>query len=86
MKQVNVGFQFGGKAYREVIFFENQAALDRFKQIKLKFDAQASSGGCDCRRFCNVKVQRWSDGVYPGKGGLMYEASVGGQKFDYSPF
>ena len=41
MKQVSVGFQFGGQAYREVIFFENQAAVDRFKQNKFEFDAQA---------------------------------------------
>src|SRR4051812_40231198 len=27
MKQVSVGFQFGGQAYREVIFFQNKEAL-----------------------------------------------------------
>src|SRR6187431_1367011 len=41
MKQVTVGFQFGGQEYREVIFFETQAALDRFKQNKFEFSAQA---------------------------------------------
>src|SRR5258706_4924918 len=39
MKQVSVGFQFGGQVYREVIFFENKEALDRFKQNKLEFSA-----------------------------------------------
>src|SRR5215831_14467194 len=43
MTQVTVGFQFGGKAYREVIFFEDQAALENFKAGKLKFSAQASA-------------------------------------------
>jgi lipid-binding SYLF domain-containing protein len=86
MKQVNVGFQFGGKAYREVIFFENQAALDRFKQGKFEFDAQASAVAATVGASANVKYR---DGVMvftQEKGGLMYEASVGGQKFDYSSF
>lgn len=37
MKQLTVGFQFGGQTYREVIFFENQAALDRLKAETLNF-------------------------------------------------
>ena len=43
LKQVSVGFQFGGQAYREVIFFENKSDLDRFKQNKIEFSAQASA-------------------------------------------
>lgn len=85
MKQVTVGFQFGGQAYREVIFFENQAALDRFKDDKFEFAAQASAVAADKGVSANVK---YKDGVMvftQEKGGLMYEASVGGQKFDYSP-
>jgi lipid-binding SYLF domain-containing protein len=86
MKQVNVGFQFGGQAYREVIFFENQAALDRFKQNKFEFSAQASAVAVKTGAAANVKYR---DGVMvfsQEKGGLMYEASVGGQKFEYSAF
>src|SRR5215467_6509493 len=60
MKQVNVGFQFGGKAYREVIFFENQASLDRFKQDKFEFDAQASAVAATVGAAGNVKYR---DGV-----------------------
>src|SRR5215470_1201349 len=43
MKQVNIGFQFGGQAYREVIFFENHNALNNFKQNNFEFSAQASA-------------------------------------------
>src|SRR4051794_14718020 len=32
LTQVTLGFQFGGQAYREVIFFENKETLDRFKK------------------------------------------------------
>jgi lipid-binding SYLF domain-containing protein len=83
MKQVSVGFQFGGQAYREVIFFENKAALDRFKQNKFEFSAQASAVAVTSGASTNVKYR---DGVMvftQEKGGLMYEASIGGQKFDY---
>ena len=86
MKQVNVGFQFGGKAYREVIFFENQAALDRFKQDKFEFDAQASAVAATVGASANIKYREGVMVFTQEKGGLMYEASVGGQKFDYSAF
>lgn len=86
MKQVSVGFQFGGQAYREIIFFENQAALDRFKENKFEFAAQVSAVAATKGASANVK---YHDGVMvftQEKGGLMYEASVGGQKFDYKQF
>ena len=85
MKQVSVGFQFGGQAYREVIFFENKAALDRFKEDKFEFAAQASAVAATTGASANVK---YKDGVMvftQEKKGLMYEASIGGQKFSYSP-
>ena len=86
MKQVSVGFQFGGQAYREVIFFENSDALNRFKQNKFEFSAQASAVAATAGASTNVKYR---DGVMvftQQKGGLMYEASIGGQKFNYTPF
>ena len=86
MKQVSIGFQFGGQTYREVIFFESQAALDRFKQDNFEFAAQASAVAVTKGASTNVKYR---DGVMvftQEKKGLMYEASIGGQKFDYTSF
>jgi len=86
MKQVSIGFQFGGQTYREVIFFESQAALDRFKQEKFEFAAQASAVAVTAGASTNVKYR---DGVMvftQEKKGLMYEASIGGQKFGYTAF
>lgn len=86
MKQVSIGFQFGGQVYREVIFFENAAALDRFKQNNFEFAAQASAVAATKGASANVKYR---DGVMvftQEKKGLMYEASIGGQKFDYTAF
>src|SRR3954454_19893714 len=31
LTQVTIGFQLGGQAYSEVVFFKDQAALDNFK-------------------------------------------------------
>ena len=86
MKQVSIGFQWGGQAYREVIFFETKSALDRFKDDKIEFSAQASAVAATAGASANVK---YTDGVMiftQQKGGLMYEASVGGQKFDFTSF
>jgi len=83
MKQVSVGFQWGGQAYREVIFFETEADLNRFKENKIEFSGQASAVAVTKGAAANIK---YKDGVMifsQTKGGLMYEASVGGQKFKY---
>jgi len=85
MKQVNVGFQFGGQAYREVIFFESNEALDKFKQNKFEFSAQASAIAAKEGASTNVKYRNGVMVFTQGKGGLMYEASIGGQKFSYKP-
>jgi lipid-binding SYLF domain-containing protein len=85
LKQVSIGFQFGGQAYREVIFFENVAAIERFKNDNFEFAAQASAVAVDKGASANVNYR---DGVMvftQKKGGLMYEASIGGQKFDFEP-
>ena len=86
MTQVTVGFQFGGQAYRELIFFESKEALDRFKENKIEFSAEASAVAVTVGASANVK---YTNGVMifsQQKGGLMYEASVGGQKFKFSAF
>jgi len=86
MTQVSIGFKFGGQAYREVIFFENKEAFDRFKEDRLEFSAQASAVAATAGASANVK---YANGVMiftQQKGGLMYEASVGGQKFDFTAF
>jgi lipid-binding SYLF domain-containing protein len=84
LSQVSVGFQVGGQAYRELIFFETQEALDRFKKNKVELSAQASAVAATAGASANAK---YSDGVMiytQQKGGLMYEASVGGQKFKFT--
>ncbi len=83
LSQVSIGFQFGGQEYREVIFFETKKAMDRFKQNKTEFSAQVSAVAVKSGVSADAK---YADGVIVftmQKGGLMYEASVGGQKFKF---
>ncbi len=85
MVQVNVGAQVGGQAYREVIFFENRAALDRFKRNKLEFSGQVSATVVASGASANAKYRDGVEVFTEGIGGLMVEASIGGQKFTYRP-
>ena len=85
MKQLTIGFQLGGQKYREVIFFENQEALNRFKESEFEFAVQASAVAVTKGASTNVKYREGVMVFTQGKGGLMYEASVGGQKFKFIP-
>jgi lipid-binding SYLF domain-containing protein len=86
MTQVTVGFQFGGQAYREIIFFEDKATLDKFKDNKIEFSAQVSAVAAKSGASANAKYASGIVIFTQQKGGLMYEASVGGQKFKYTKY
>jgi len=83
--QVNVGAQVGGQAYREVIFFETRDALDRFKRNKLEFSGQVSAIAATSGASANAKYREGVQVFTVEIGGLMLEASIGGQKFTYKP-
>jgi hypothetical protein len=77
--------QLGGQAYSEVVFFKTRSAFDNFKRGRLKFDAQVSAVALSARAAADLAYRRGVAIVTMAKGGLMYEASVGGQKFSYHP-
>lgn len=86
LTQVSIGFQWGGQAYSEIIFFQNKEAMDRFKENNVELSAQASAVAATAGASADAD---YSDGVLiftMQKGGLMYEASVGGQKFKFDAF
>jgi lipid-binding SYLF domain-containing protein len=83
LSQVSIGFQAGGQSYREVIFFKAKEDMDRFKQNRVELSAQVSAVAVKSGASANAK---YVDGVMVftmQKGGLMYEAAVGGQKFKF---
>ena len=83
MTQATIGLQLGGQSFSQLIFFENKDALDRFTTGSFEFGAQVSAIAATAGVAANSD---YSDGMAVfvlGKGGLMYEASVGGQKFEF---
>lgn len=101
MTQVSIGWQLGGQTYSELIFFEDKEAFNKFTQGNFGFDAQASAvaiavgaGAQAGTEGASANVgEKQSKAVYVNgltvfsmqKGGLMYEAALAGQKFNYTP-
>jgi lipid-binding SYLF domain-containing protein len=98
--QLNIGWQLGGQTYSEIIFFQDKKAFDTFTSGSFSLNAQASAVaiavGAAAQTGTNGSsanvADQQSDALYTlgmavftiPKGGLMYEASVGGQKFTYN--
>jgi lipid-binding SYLF domain-containing protein len=85
MVQISAGAQVGGQAYREVIFFETKEALDRFKENKVEFSGQVSAVAAKAGASATAKYREGVAVFTQEIGGLMAEASLGGQKFTYKP-
>jgi len=85
MKQLTAGLQVGGEAYREVIFFEDKETLERFKTNEFEFSKQTSATAMNSDDM-NAEYVNGVIVFTQKKGGLMYDASVGGQKFNYHSF
>lgn len=86
LTQVTVGLQLGGQAYSEVIFFETQRSLSSFKEGRLELAAQVSAVAAAAGASANARYVEGVSVFTLAKGGVMAEASVGGQKFGYTPF
>jgi lipid-binding SYLF domain-containing protein len=83
--QATVGLQAGGQTFAEVIAFENKAAVDRFVNRNYELAAQASAVALKSGAAASAK---YTDGVAVFtyvRGGLMAEASIGGQQFRFVP-
>lgn len=105
MTQLTIGFQLGGQAYSQIIFFQDSRAFKEFTSGNFEFGAQASAvaitagasasagTGGSTAGASGTEHHAKTVGEYQGgmaiftvaKGGLMYEASIGGQKFSYEP-
>jgi lipid-binding SYLF domain-containing protein len=107
MTQATLGFQLGGQAYSQIIFFENEQAFQDFTSGNFEFSAQATavvitagasaeantggglaagaSGGRNDATTAHAGYRKGMAIFTIAKGGLMYEAVLGGQKFSYTP-
>ncbi len=102
--KASIGFQLGGQAFSEIIFFQDKRAYDDFTSGNFEFDAAASAVAITAGVQAKAGTEGATAGVSAGpatgkqaktsyrkgmavfvhiKGGLMYEAVIGGQKFSY---
>ena len=102
----SIGWQWGGQAFSQMIFFEDKRAYDEFTSGNFEFDATASAVAITAGAQASAGTEGASAGASAGpatgaqaktsyhkgmavfvhaKGGLMYEAAIGGQKFNFKP-
>jgi lipid-binding SYLF domain-containing protein len=81
--QGSVGLQAGGQSFSELLVFENKAALDRFKEGRLGFAADASAVVLKSGVATNTNFVDGVAVVVQPIGGVMVEAAIGGQQFTY---
>jgi len=60
MTQLSIGFQAGGKAYSQIIFFQDKRALDEFESGKFEFNAGASAIAITASASASVGTDRAS--------------------------
>ena len=85
LTSVTVGPQLGGQSFSEIIFFENQFALNKF--MANQFTGHASTAAVAGKKG-DTAVAAYSDGVAiftRAQDGLILAADLGGQQFDYIP-
>jgi lipid-binding SYLF domain-containing protein len=83
MTQASIGLQAGVQAYTEIVVFNTQDALSSFKAGHLQFDAQATAVAIKSGSGANAKFRNGVAVFTMDEGGLMFEASIGGQRFTY---
>jgi lipid-binding SYLF domain-containing protein len=85
LTQVSVGFQAGAQTYSQLVVFENQAAMNRFKQNELNFGANASAVLAEKGAALDARFVEGVAVFVKPTNGAMAEASIGGQQITYLP-
>jgi len=106
MTQLSIGFQAGGQAYSQIIFFKDKRAYSDFTSGNFEFSANATavaitasaqagagttgstagaSSGGSAGKQAKAKYHKGMVIFTYAKGGLMYEASLSGQKYSFEP-
>ena len=85
MTQFTIGAQLGGQKFAEVIFFEDRNSLEHFRTSEWAMSAGVSAVAAAESASADAKYKQGVVVFTVAKGGLMFEASVGGQKFHFTP-
>ncbi len=83
MSQVTIGLQLGGQVYAQFIFFEDDIALGNFQRGNYEMGAQASAVAATMGASADADYDGGVAVFTNAGGGLMVEATIGGQKFTY---
>jgi len=83
LSQVTVGFQLGGQVYQQFIFFRDETALGNFQRGNFELGAQASAVAVTLGASADADYDKGVAVFTHVSGGLMYEATISGQKFKY---
>ena len=83
LSQVTIGFQLGGQVYSQFIMFKDQTAFENFARGSFEMGAQVSAVAITLGASADANYDGGVAVFTIAEGGLMYEASVGGQKFKY---
>ena len=104
LTDLSIGFQAGGQAYSQIVFFQDERALREFSSGSFEFDAEAGAIAIQAGASAKTGTEGsgagastgGAGGSYAGRfhkgmlvftmaqGGLMYEASISGQKYSYN--
>ena len=106
MSKLSLGFQLGGQAFSQIIFFQDKRSYEEFTSGNFEFDASFSAVAITAGVQAKAGTEGGTAGASAGpatgaqaetdyfkgmavfihaKGGLMYEAAIGGQKFNFTP-
>jgi lipid-binding SYLF domain-containing protein len=83
ISQVTIGAQLGGQVYSEYIVFKDKTAFDHFTRGNFQMGAQVSSVAITAGASADANYNGGVAVFTIAEGGLMAEATVGGQKFTY---
>lgn len=85
MSQATFGLTFGGQFFREIIFFETKTALEKFQTKEYTFSAEVSAVALTAGAAAKTDYRNGMAVFVMPEKGLMVDASVGGQKFNFVP-
>lgn len=82
--QATFGPQIGVQNFAQVIFFQDEAALRTFQRGNFEFSAQATAVAATAGKAATTSYEKGVAAFIMTKAGLMAEATIGAQKFEYT--
>lgn len=83
--QLTIGIQLGGQIFKELIVFKDATALQAFKNNQLVFAADATIVAVEAGAGVGANFKHGTEVFCINRSGLMYEASIGGRKYNFVP-